>query len=418
MKNAKHQSISSAAHNTPIKNKKSILIISLIILVIFNIIVTRMFTSVVNKNEPIVEVEETKIQASVDASTWDTSKVTIVTDTSMGYEVSVPIPKGYVMSNVTGETEVKTGLVIYEGEEAVTDSNKDTAQKTRNQWVWVPVNASEMYGTDENGKKWGKLYRFYSSRVSNNNWSEENGIMRINSLTGYRESDIVRDYDTDNYLTRYTNEYKTGHELLRDIETEFENIVESVEKYGGFYIGRYETGNLSQEIPSIVKGNIDIGGKTWYTLYEKCKKIDEENKNVRTSMIYGSQWDATLKYLIESESKTYEEITDSRSWGNYNNSTFEYINTSGSTVTKSENSSVRIPSGSSEYTKSNNIYDLAGNVDEKTIEVYNSSYRVSRGGGYNFSGSGFSVDVRMDESAYKPISGFVNSGCRIVLYIK
>ena len=35
-------------------------------------------------------------------------------------------------------------------------------------------------------------------------------------------------------------------------------MVASVEKYGGFYIGRYETGNINQETPVVQKGEIQI----------------------------------------------------------------------------------------------------------------------------------------------------------------
>ena len=51
----------------------------------------------------------------------------------------VPVPNGYVGSSVTGENEIDTGYVIYEGEEEVTDSNVADAQKSRNQYVWIPV---------------------------------------------------------------------------------------------------------------------------------------------------------------------------------------------------------------------------------------------------------------------------------------
>ena len=68
----------------------------------------------------------------------------------------VPVPNGYVGSKATGENEIDTGYVIYEGEEEVNDSNVEESQKTRNQYVWIPVpDATTMYGTDENGKKWG-----------------------------------------------------------------------------------------------------------------------------------------------------------------------------------------------------------------------------------------------------------------------
>jgi len=101
----------------------------------------------------------------------------------------VPVPNGYVGSSASGENEIDTGYVIYEGEEAVTDSNVADAQKSRNQYVWVPVpDISKFYGTDANGKKWGKLYSIQNPL----NWEEFDGIMSINSKrTSFREPDIV-----------------------------------------------------------------------------------------------------------------------------------------------------------------------------------------------------------------------------------
>ena len=82
-------------------------------------------------------------------------------------------------------------------------------------------------------------------------------------------------------------------------------------------------------------------------------------------------------WLIESGNKTKEQvISDSKDWGNYYNVSFEYENNSGSIVTKS--SSKIIPTGSSEFTKANNIYDLAGNVYDWTAEAYYTYGRVLR----------------------------------------
>ena len=125
-------------------------------------------------------------------------------------------------------------------------------------------------------------------------------------------------------------------------------------------------------------------------MYKKCKELEESN-TVRTGMIWGNQFDRTLMWLIESGNKTKEEIIkDSTSWGNYLNATFEYTNSSGSTVTKNEGSSTRIPSGSSEYTKANNIYDIAGNVWDRTMEADTTYSRVFRGG-YYYSNGNFST---------------------------
>ena len=343
----------------------------------------------------------------------------------------VPVPNGYVGSSVAGENEIDTGYVIYEGEEAVTDSNVADAQKNRNQYVWVPVpDISKFYGTDANGKKWGKIYTFSSSTSSGYdeitgtqpyNWSESNGVMTISSKRNYREPDVVAKYsstgyDMDSRLKTLGIGAKTTHEFLNQLEKEFNNMVASVEKYGGFYIGRYETGNINQDTPVIQKGNTNISSQTWYNMYKRCKNIKGANTNVETGMIWGNQWDRTLMWLIETGSKTKEQIADdSTSWGNYSNATFEYVNSSGSTVTKNENSGTKIPTGNTEYTKANNIYDLAGNVYDWTMEAYSTGSRVYRGGGYNYFGDNFPADYRLYNI---PTYSNNNYGCRSALYIK
>ena len=322
----------------------------------------------------------------------------------------VPVPNGYVGSSATGENEIDTGYVIYEGEEEVTDSNVADEQKSRNQYVWVPVpDISKFYGTDANGKKWGKNYSFSSSTSSSYdeitgtkpyNWSESDGVMTISSKTNYREPDVVPKssstaYDSDSRLKTLGLGAKTTHEFLNQLEKEFNNMIASVEKYGGFYIGRYETGNINQDTPVIQKGNTNISSQTWYNMYKRCKNIRGANTNVETGMIWGNQWDRTLMWLIETGSKTKEQIADdSTSWGNYKNATFEYVNSSGSTTTKNENSSTKIPTGSTEYTKANNIYDLAGNVWDWTMEAYGTYSRAFSGGYYGDYGGYYPADYR------------------------
>ena len=335
----------------------------------------------------------------------DNENMTVQTDASGD---KIPVPRGYVGSQAKGENEISKGYVIYEGEEPVTDTNVADAQKTRNQYVWVPVpDVSKMYGTDSSGKKWGKLYNFATSSSNANydattgaypnNWSETNGVMRISSSTNYREPDVLSSRDDNRYLKQYGLGSMTKHDLLLEMQKDFNNMINSVKKYGGFYIGRYETGNLGQDIAVIQKGNTDINYQTWYAVYKKCKTLKGANKKVETGMIWGSQWDRTLTWLIESGSKSIEDIcSDSTSWGNYIDATFTYTNTSGGTSTKKQNSNTRIPTGSAYYTKANNIYDLAGNVDEWTMEAY--TYRNRTGGRVYRGGScgGYGVNTSAD----------------------
>ena len=178
----------------------------------------------------------------------------------------VPVPNGFVGSKATGENEIDTGFVIYEGEEEVTDSNVQTAQTSRNQYVWIPVeDISKFYGTDANGKSWGKNYNYTTGTNSSStfdevtgtyayNWSETNGVMSISSSTNYREPDVLSDDDTPYNLKTYKVSEDSMLDFLMRQEVDFNNMVDSVEKYGGFYIGRYETGDLSKEEAVVRKG--------------------------------------------------------------------------------------------------------------------------------------------------------------------
>ena len=305
-------------------------------------------------------------------------------------------------------------------------------QTSRNQYVWVPVkDVSRIYGIDSNGKLWGKLYNYANANETtpraNYNWSENStsGVMSIGSKTSYREPDITRDstnYDRDSRLQGYRDGIERYQMLSQEMEESFYKMIESVKKYGGFYIGRYETGDLNQKEAVVQKMNNNIDSQTWYTMYEKCKNLAGTNENIETSMIWGSLWDETLQWLVDSEAKIstgetidYTLINNSTKWGNYYVATFEYTTTSGGTSTKNTGSGTRIPTGSADYTKANNIYDMAGNVYDWTLEANSTVGRVNRGGYYDSRGS--SGPVSYLNYSY-PSYSYNRVGCRASLYIK
>ena len=415
------------------KNKKTVVKVVSIIIVLAIIVgvaigVTNNQNVMLADNEKMEEQEETQ-----ELVLEDNEYMHVETDASGD---SVPVPNGFVGSKVTGENEIDTGFVIYEGEEEVTDSNVQTAQTSRNQYVWIPVeDISKFYGTDANGKSWGKNYNYTTGTNSSstfdevtgtyaNNWSESNGVMSITRTSGnnsYREPDVLKTYDTPYYLKTYKVSEDSMLDFLLRQQTDFKKMINSVEKYGGFYIGRYETGDLSKEQVVVQKGNTDIASQTWYAMYEKCKTLSDNNNNIETGMIWGNQFDRTLMWLMECNAensetgKSKEEvIDDSKSWGNYSNATFTYTNSSGSTTTKNSGSGTRIPTGSTEYTKANNIYDLAGNVFDLTMEAHSTDGRVLRGGRYYETGSSYPPSYHYD---YNPAYS-VYFGCRAALYIK
>lgn len=296
----------------------------------------------------------------------------------------VPIPGGYCVVNdgKKQKNNIATGLVI-------SDVQGDDMDNTKggNQFVWVPVNNDQlksMYGIDSNGVKHGKLYNFTASGKSNLNWTETNGIMSIQNINGNREPDIITSYDGNTtYLNILTNpETKTADAFKAQLQSEFNKMIDSVEKYKGFYIGRYETGSLSNtnrgNKPVVKKGAIG-GNSSWYYTYQESKNIAKEKENVFTSIIWGCQFDRVLSWIAETngvnkDTPNYSIITNSSSWGNYSN----YSTVTGDTSTTSGGTTI-LATGTNGNWQKNSIYDLAGNLWECTIEANSTNIRVLRG---------------------------------------
>ena len=361
---------------TNIKIQAILLIILIIIIIVLTVI------KILNTEK----TEKTEYGGIIFNKEMDLDIINLI-ESSDETPIQVPVPKGYTASSIESEKTVNGGFVIYEGKEPVTEANLEQAKRTRNQFVWIPIeDASDMYHMVDN-KMYGACYEFSST-----------GYTR---KTRAYEPKIVPEYDkTGTNLEVYLDGISQS-DFLREMEENFYEMIESVATYGGFYIGRYETGNLSKNEPVVVKMNEDIGSQNWYNMYKRSKRVSGLNENVETNMIWGIQFDEILKWLIDTGNKTSQQIgANSTSWGNYYNATFKYTNTSGGTSTKSSNANTRIPTGSTEYTKANNIYDLAGNVCDWTMEGYGSYSRYCRGGSFNNTGTYLPAHYHYDLGPY------------------
>ncbi len=112
--------------------------------------------------------------------------------------------------------------------------------------------------------------------------------------------------------------------------------------------------------------------------------------------MFGIQWDLVLKHIENKQGKIQAEIkNDSSSWGNYENAKFEitkgkYSRDYGKTFTEVNGtytktvSRILLTTGATERNSVLNIYDLAGNEYEWTLEksTDNSNPSVNRGGDY------------------------------------
>ena len=253
-----------------------------------------------------------------------------------------PIPEGY--KHVCGEWN--NGFVI----ERCSDGS---------QFVWIPVGS-----LDSNGTLDGK------------NFSEKFGR---------------RNYMNDGFSADEFNEALNG-ELLEQLE--------SVKKYGGFYISRYNISSSAGK-PQSVKGVMPWVNINFYEA-KKVASIVEDNEVVKSHLTFGAEYDSVLEWFIKTQVKTLAEIAeDSTEWGNHWNT---------------ENSPKKVvETGSREEWCANNIYDFAGNVDEWTQEQNESSCRVIRGGNYYYNGNFYPVSSRICNG---PIDYYDDTGFRATLYIK
>ena len=335
----------------------------------------------------------------------DTTKIKAVIKDEDNAQIPIPIDAEYV------EGKESTGVVIkYKNSEFV--------------WVPVPVTAeNSLYvkGTtkpmarkttekDANNRDnyQGTLYD-YSGTTS----TEKSSYGQ--STTSYREPDVLTDTSSGDWSTNSSRGYalikqyidgmseKSNTEIqtqwTKQVQEEYNAMIESVAKYGGFFVGRYETSYNGTVVASVsgvkpMSAETTSGG-TWYGMYQKQKDFTTSSDKMQANMIWGSQYDAMLNWALTG---TDSEHVTANSYGNHQ----------GSSV-----GAVECGSYNNGSDKINNVYDLEGNLCEWTQEAGSTSDRVRRGGGcYNAN----SPSNR--RHLYGPYSHDAGIGSRLSLYIK
>ena len=252
------------------------------------------------------------------------------------------------------------------------------------QFVWVPVpvtatnslypkgttkamakvsTAEGFAGTDGNGRTnyEGVLYNFgsMSGTLSNPTYTVVGEPQVMNNYgqgtTSSREPDILdNEYDNDTNLGAIglaRGTFKT------EIQENYNAMIESVKKYGGFYVGRYETSIDNMTTVASKEGtpmNALTDNQRWYGMYDKEKKFTTSSDVMQSSMIWGSQYDAMLNWMV---------------------STGKNVGTEDSSKYNTE-----LTTGSKPEDIINNVYDLYGCHYEWTLEAKATGTRVLRGG--------------------------------------
>ena len=344
-----------------------------------------------------------KIEFSISNYSADSKTGTTISDVNFGKSVyfemrdkyvdGVPIPEGYYY---VGGTKAK-GLVISDNvADKELDKGKENVRRdlTGNQWVWVPVETpSSLYTTVDAGVALSGSTGVKTTKYTNSAIISGQTRGKPGDTSNFREPDISTYEDTDDRAK--TAGFSSLANMAETMKSDYEEMIASLEKYKGFYIGRYE---LTANGEKTGATQTCTNGVDWYTLYKNCTTLAVGSK-VKTRMIWGLQWDATCNWL--SNSNPAYSITDSSTWGNYSNNTADGHGSKQNT-------------GFSESWKANNIYDFAGNCWEFTQEALNTDYRAGRGGIYSSYGSSRPASDRLNDYPTNPVNG---DGSRPTLYL-
>ena len=298
------------------------------------------------------EYPSSKIETFSDIQT---SNYTLKKD---NYDVVVPAGFAYGTSPNVGT--VTTGLVI-------TDSVDENGNSNGNEFVWIPIDKTNLTigKTDKKMAEMssetdykGILYNLELDPTGNTIIDPEtfNANLPQNAYEAtsnvYGKEPIAVSSDSSNGINQTS------------MQNDYNAMIASIKKYGGFYVARYEMGrnDLSKLGVWPVSSHMDEANG-WYGLYSKAKLYANPNNynSVTSGMIWGSQYDAMLIYSISNTANSGKIMANTN--GNH----------SGSVVL----------TGLYEGADSiNNIYDLEGNMWEFTQELSDFSCRSLRGGYY------------------------------------
>ena len=318
------------------------------------------------------------------------------------------------------EGTIDTGLVIQDA--------------SGNEYVWVVVPKS--------------LY--------NNTNYNSNNTKKPSSSTDYANIEYC--------LQQYTVTYRNGTSFFDVYYADDKNVgwfadataynnlknsmLKSVYENGGFYVGRYEagidttTGTNRTSIESQVDGKYpvpttapvtkaDAYPYTYVTRTQAQNLASNVNSGTKTSsLMFGVQWDLVLAFMHNKGNIADSTLTsNSTTIGNYCNSTFQlsqtgqyavcsnyslsstwnqstkpttnFVDSSRNKIAQSsDGNGILVTTGTSETNKVMNIYDIAGNVWEWTLELtsYPGTNRpcARRGGGFYDTGSSLPAAYRSD----------------------
>ena len=287
------------------------------------------------------------------------------------------------------EGTIDTGLVIQDA--------------SGNEYVWVVVPKSLYNNTNYNSNNAKKP-------SSSTDYANIEYCLQQYTAT-YRKSGYSDVYYADDKNVGWFAD-ATAYNNLKN------SMLKSVYENGGFYVGRYEAGiaeNRTSDGPTNSDGKYTIEGMptpvtkadaypyTWVTRTQAQNLASNVNSGTKTSsLMFGVQWDLVLAFMSKDTAKITDTsilTSESTTIGNYKdnlwtikNANAQYLS-SGKFVQcpnpfkkeSNSDSDILLTTGADSSFSVQNIYDIAGNVFEWTLEkTSDDSYPCARRGGVFF----------------------------------
>lgn len=302
-------------------------------------------TQITSETELKAKEEYGKYEMKI--SDIDVGEITYETSYTIFKDVNgeqVPIPEGYIVSENSDENIVNKGLVI--------------SDSRGNEYVWISctVNSSS-----------NKL------QYKRTEW----GVEKDGTDNSRAIKDELTLKDIDVTYSKTDTDNGINEEISKEIVAQINAEKESIKKYGGYYIGRYEVGkdNKTAVIKAEQEPYVNI---KWSKAYELAKGIGG-GEGATTYLCSSYSWDTAINFIQNTTGKNYATSIIGFN-GNWKS---QEVKDSSGKVIKPVNTAQRLNTGLT--TALCNIYDMGGNVGEFTTELNpgTSETVVLRGGNNN-----------------------------------